>query len=286
MGLATPIVQLLASLRGPFRFRGRILTLGVQFVQPSREEVGQAVANAALGPDEAAAPPLAPGRTPADDRFTLGALGFDQVARLDLYGSEGAEILADLTGTLPPELVDGFDAILDGGTLEHVFDLPSATRNLLSCLRVGGLMIHVSPFSGWENHGFFQMSPKMFARLWGGSGFGEIQAWCVDIPRAEHAIRESRVRPVADLDALVETDSRAARTLLVLVARRIERAALAHPIDSHLGEHAVRRDRCRPPDRATEAALRRLGLLAPSAAAPAPAAPRRRWFRAGRPGAP
>ncbi|MCA1572803.1 MAG: hypothetical protein LC798_21415 [Chloroflexi bacterium] len=42
--------------------------------------------------------------------------------------------------------------VLDGGTLEHVFDYPTALRGALDAVRLGGHFIAVTPANGWCGH--------------------------------------------------------------------------------------------------------------------------------------
>ena len=69
-------------------------------------------------------------------------LGFSEVDSLDFSGFEGASIVQDLAGDLPENLVGRFDVIYDGGTCEHVFDLPTAYRNIDKMLKPGGCLSH------------------------------------------------------------------------------------------------------------------------------------------------
>lgn len=258
MGLALPVVQLLASLAPTYRWGGRVLTIGVQFVQATRGEVERAASCAGVSPHAGHRGCTGADPSPADDRFTLGRLGFSEVVRLDLFPEESPDVVADMTAPLSDALLDAFDAVIDGGSLEHVFDVPAAARNMSRCLRVGGLVVHISPMSGWGNHGFYQMSPKLWGRLWAGSGFAEIQAWTVDLPRARG---RPYVRHVTDLDAPLECDTPGTRTLLVFIARKSRDAPVATPIDSHLAEFRVPRTVCLAPQPKTIEALRSMGLI-------------------------
>src|SRR5689334_1155329 len=72
----------------------------------------------------------------ADDMLR-DAFGFDRIESVDFSPFEGASIVADVGGALPRELRGQFDLAIDGGTLEHVFNYPSAVANLMSLVRVG-----------------------------------------------------------------------------------------------------------------------------------------------------
>src|SRR5215203_3724935 len=67
----------------------------------------------------------------ADQFFT--ALGVDVLDTIDASAFEGAAVVHDLNEPLPEGLVDKYDAVIDVGVLEHVFDFPQAIAN---CMRL------------------------------------------------------------------------------------------------------------------------------------------------------
>jgi SAM-dependent methyltransferase len=65
-----------------------------------------------------------------------------------------------------------YDAVLDFGCLEHVFDFPTAWRNCIDLCRVGGHVFHALPANNLSGHGFYQFSPELFFNLYQpGRGF-------------------------------------------------------------------------------------------------------------------
>ena len=94
------------------------------------------------------------------------ALGFSQVDSLDFSDFEGASIVFDLTQDCPPALEGRFDVVYDGGTCEHIFDLPKAYKNIDAFLKPGGVLIGHSPCNNWINHAFYQISPEMVFGHW------------------------------------------------------------------------------------------------------------------------
>jgi SAM-dependent methyltransferase len=59
-----------------------------------------------------------------------------------------------------------YDAVLDFGCLEHVFDFPTAWRNVVDLCRVGGHILHALPANNLSGHGFYQFSPELFVSLY------------------------------------------------------------------------------------------------------------------------
>ena len=93
-------------------------------------------------------------------------LGFSQVDSIDYSDFEKASIFCDLSQKLPKELEAQFDVIYDGGTCEHIFDLPTAYKNIDKALNPGGGLIGQSPCNNWINHGFCQICPEMIFGYW------------------------------------------------------------------------------------------------------------------------
>lgn len=97
----------------------------------------------------------------------LRAFGFGEVEAMDFSDFEGAGILHDLNRPVPPELEGRFGFIFDGGTIEHVFDVPQALRNVFTMLAPGGLFVSANGMTGWPGHGIYQFSPEIVWTFWG-----------------------------------------------------------------------------------------------------------------------
>jgi len=55
-----------------------------------------------------------------------------------------------------------YDCVIDFGTAEHIFNVYQFFENVHRWTKVGGLMIHGIPFSGWYDHGFYNFNPTFF----------------------------------------------------------------------------------------------------------------------------
>jgi SAM-dependent methyltransferase len=92
------------------------------------------------------------------------ALGAEQVDTLDNSDFEGARFIHDLNLPVPEELKNRFDAVYDGGTLEHVFNFPQALKNCMEMTREGGRFYIHTCLNNLSGHGFYQFSPELFFR--------------------------------------------------------------------------------------------------------------------------
>jgi hypothetical protein len=52
--------------------------------------------------------------------------------------------------------------VFDGGTLEHVFNFPTALKSCLEMIKRGGRFISITPANQFCGHGFYQFSPELY----------------------------------------------------------------------------------------------------------------------------
>ena len=118
----------------------------------------------------------------AQSRFAepfLAAAGFAKITSLDVSGYECAELIHDLNTPVPAELEGTSSFVYDGGTIEHVFDVAEAIRNVMRLTKIGGTILLSSPANGQCGHGFYQFSPELFYRVLEANGFADIQIYLV-----------------------------------------------------------------------------------------------------------
>lgn len=100
---------------------------------------------------------------PIDAFSFFEMLGFGKVSALDYSDYEGADIVFDLNcRELPKEVKGAYDFVINGGTLEHVFDVAQALRNINELAKLDGIIYHIVPLAGWVEHGFYSFSPTFF----------------------------------------------------------------------------------------------------------------------------
>ena len=99
------------------------------------------------------------------ERFFKQLFKCTTVDSLDFSSYEGATIVHDLQQPITDTLRNKYDLVFDGGTLEHVFNLPVAMANLIELARVGGLIYSHSPSNNLSGHGLYQFSPELLYRV-------------------------------------------------------------------------------------------------------------------------
>ena len=95
----------------------------------------------------------------------LYALGANHVDSIDFSDYEKANIIHDLNKPVPETLKEKYSFVIDGGTLEHIFNFPVAIQNCMAMIRMGGHFVNFSPANNFMGHGFYQFSPELFYRI-------------------------------------------------------------------------------------------------------------------------
>lgn len=91
-------------------------------------------------------------------------LGFDKYKCVDADGRHDSFVW-DLNLPIPPEQRSTYDLVTNSGTTEHVFNVAQVFKNIHDLARKGSIMIHVVPFQGYINHGFYNYQPCFFEDL-------------------------------------------------------------------------------------------------------------------------
>lgn len=179
MGLALPQVLMLLMEHRSTPFHGTILQIGRQDMYLDYEML-QRCANH-LGVKLTPVEPIVckpnewmPGVNTIDDITFFKSIGFDTVLSIDASDYENADLVWDFNKPVPDELKNRYDVILDGGSLEHIFNVGTAFMNMAAMLRENGRAIHVSPMHNFVDHGFFSFSPTLFHDFYEMNNFSAI----------------------------------------------------------------------------------------------------------------
>lgn len=160
MGIIFSNAALLAKARQNHVRFDRILTIGRLNSYLSSTQIRRLAAHYDLAIDEHA---LAGERYV--DKLFCQLLGAKQVNSLDCSSHEGCDLIHDMNQPVGPDLHDQFDVVIDGGTLEHVFNFPVGIANCMSMVKAGGSLFVFTMANNHTGHGFYQFSPELFFRI-------------------------------------------------------------------------------------------------------------------------
>jgi SAM-dependent methyltransferase len=112
----------------------------------------------------------------------LRVLGASKISSIDASSYEGASIVHDMNLPIPDSLKGVFTAVIDAGTLEHIFNFPTAIKNCLEMVQEGGHLLLMTPTNNFMGHGFYQFSPELFFRVCSAeNGFEVLRAIVCDV---------------------------------------------------------------------------------------------------------
>lgn len=177
MGINTSFANLLVQARLQGVEFSDTLTIGRQSLTIPRRELSRMAARLGLGDTG-----------PFDEHdfaehFLSDFLGARSVRALDYSDYQQAEIVHDLNQPLAPELHNAFDTLIDGGSIEHIFDIRQVLANYMALVRTGGSIFILTTANNLCGHGFYQFSPEFFYRVFGsGNGFETREVVLIESP--------------------------------------------------------------------------------------------------------
>lgn len=110
------------------------------------------------------------------DNQLFSCLGTSETISFDASAFEQASVVHDFNDPISDQFDETFDTVIDGGSLEHIFNVPVAVSNLMRMARVGGHVMGMTPANNWLGHGFYQFSPEWVFRIFAPSNGFVVEA--------------------------------------------------------------------------------------------------------------
>jgi len=148
------------------------------------------------------------------EELLTGYFGATKVDSLDNSAYEQATHIHNMNEPLPAALSGKYDTVIDGGSLEHIFNAPQALKNCSVLCKPGGQILHILPANNFCGHGFWQFSPELFFSLYSdANGYAETEVFIADLSDTArwYRVKEPRdgvrvnVSSSTELYALVRT---------------------------------------------------------------------------------
>jgi len=112
------------------------------------------------------------------DRSVFRALGVESIRALDVSGYEGAEIVHDLNEPLPENLHGCADFVVDGSTLDNVFDPATCLRSMAALLRPGGRLLTINAYTTQQT-AYTLCSPPWYFDYFVENGFADCRVYVI-----------------------------------------------------------------------------------------------------------
>jgi len=161
MGLDKNGVKLLLHAKQQGVKFDRVATIGRQMLYVKEKEMKHLLIQAGL--NDAGSKPGFKLNSYAEAFFIK--LGAERSDSLDASAYEDASIIHDMNLPLPEELSSRYSVVIDGGSLEHVFNFPVAIKNCMNLIEKDGYYIGITPANNFLGHGFYQFSPELYYRI-------------------------------------------------------------------------------------------------------------------------
>jgi hypothetical protein len=236
MGLHPSSIRLFLQLHSRYSFKGPVLTFGNQEIWASYNDLISYFHNNRLPfnkPDEIVLHTSRifkqdPDLAIISDQFVhakvlFGMLGISEYYDMDKFESDSPSILHDLNLQVPNALHNRFSLIVDGGTIEHIFDVRQVMENILTMLKPDGCIVHISSFN--MDHGFYAFSPCFFFDFYTANGFTDFSCYILQTDTKNIIKNYRRRNPVFEylygmpLEKMIDPKK---QILVFFTARRIE----------------------------------------------------------------
>jgi hypothetical protein len=113
------------------------------------------------------------------DNFLIKKFNLKKLVSFDINKLEGASEIKDFDN--PINYKEKFDIFFDGGSLQHIFNIPQALKNIIKMTKLNGTIIHTVTFDGFQGFGLYQLSPEIFFNLYNKSnGFKNTKIYLIE----------------------------------------------------------------------------------------------------------
>jgi hypothetical protein len=167
MAMIPALIRLLKEKAADFPISGRTLTIGHQTVVLTPHQY-----------EEIFSIPHPEPQVSAERVFR--SLGAGSLESLDYHGTPQASIQCNLNYPIDDKYHEGFDTVLDGGTIEHIFNVKACFHNIVKILKINGTIIHINPCQGYFNHSYYLFQPIFYFDYYLSNGFSECECYLLE----------------------------------------------------------------------------------------------------------
>lgn len=181
-------LRMFLKMQRRYAFKGKILTIGVQDIMASHEDIASLLRKENFPYKEIPLSERKYRRSKGqkvfekffnvknpmhmDDLFKM--LNFQSVGSLDAFDNDNPAIVHDLNKPIPKEYYQKYDIVVDIGCAEHVFDVKQVMQNLSNMVKVGGVLYLYLPMLGWHNECFYNFQPPLFFDVFSANGYEDM----------------------------------------------------------------------------------------------------------------
>ena len=150
-------------------------------------------------------------------------MGFSCIESFDFSNYETPTHVHDFNKPISQEFDKRYDLVIDGGSLEHIFNFPTALRNSMQMVKPDGIFVTITPCNNYCGHGFYQFSPELyFSLMRGNNGYKLLDLFCHEISDNMNWHRIIDPDLITNRVNLITTKP----IMMLVIARRLEREEL------------------------------------------------------------
>jgi hypothetical protein len=186
MGLTQGYIRFIAFMQRTHRIHGDVLVLSQQAIYADISQTVKMLSENGVVPAEIPHGFDTSNKIPdwnstsakknINVKTLMALLGATSTRTSDISDYEGADLKIDLGVPIDKSRYNQFDAIVDAGTIEHIYDIPQCMENITKMLKVDGVLVLFAPASE-INHGFYNLCPCFFFDYLSANGYEDIRVY-------------------------------------------------------------------------------------------------------------
>ncbi len=149
----------------------------------------------------------------------FSSVGFINIDSIDNSNYEGSKYIHNLNYPILEDFKNKYDYIYDGGTSEHIFNIPQVFENIIDMLNIDGLFVSVTCNNNFSGHGMYQFSPELYLSCFNQKYGMEI----IDMYIAEVGTTNNEWKNVNSFNGYRNIDkfNSTLETYIIIIARKI-----------------------------------------------------------------
>ena len=149
----------------------------------------------------------------------FSSVGFINIDSIDNSNYEGSKYIHNLNYPILEDFKNKYDYIYDGGTTEHIFNIPQVFENIIDMLNIDGLFVSVTCNNNFSGHGMYQFSPELYLSCFNQKYGMEI----IDIYIGENGKTNNEWKNVNSFNGYRNIDkfNSTLETYIIIIARKI-----------------------------------------------------------------
>lgn len=98
------------------------------------------------------------------DELLKDTLNIMEVTSYDIHPHEKANHICDFNKKIISK--KKYDFFFDGGSLQHIYNVPQALVNIINFTKINGIVLHSVVFNNFQGFGLYQFSPEIFFKIY------------------------------------------------------------------------------------------------------------------------